>query len=195
MTTGRLPPERDNSRHPSALGAPAQPRRGDHDTAGRVVLLVDATGGIHVEPVTTRCRVKAAVLADRLDRMLAEGIEPESDVLLAIRAERLVAIRTRHDLARTIGRLVRAATEPEHPLSRASSMAVLSRVREVQPELEDLIDRLLAPVPVPARGMALVRLLLRDGTGPLFRYESHADLRRQVRCACTALDPAQDWPG
>jgi hypothetical protein len=139
--------------------------------------------------------VRSAVLADRLDRMLAEGLEPESDVLLAIRAERLVAVRMRHDLARTIGRLVRAAAEPEQALSRASSMAVLSRVREVQPELEDLIDRLLAPVPVPARGMALVRLLLRDGAGPLFRYESQADLRRQVRCASAALDPAQDWPG
>ena len=60
-------------------------------------------------------------------------------------------------------------------------MAVLSRVREAQPELEDLIDRLLAPVPVPARGVALVRLLLRDGAGPLFRYESEADLCQQVR--------------
>ena len=194
MASGRVPPERDHP-HLPAHGPSAPPRRGATDAAGRVVLLVDATGGIYAEPVTLRRRVAAAVLADRLDRTLAEGVEPESDVLLAVRAERLASVRSRNDLARTLGRLLRAASEPEHTLGRASSMAVLSRVREAQPELEDLIDHLLAPVPVPARGMALVRQLLRDGAGPLFRYESQADLRRQVRCASAALDPAQDWPG
>jgi hypothetical protein len=73
-------------------------------------------------------------------------------------------------------------------------MAVLARVREARPELEDLVDHLLAPVPVSARGMALVRQLLRDGSGPLFRYESQGDLRRQVSCASAALEPAEGWP-
>jgi hypothetical protein len=158
-----------------------------------VVLQVDGSG-IYVEPVTLRSLVKAALLSDRLDRTLAAGVEPETDVLLALRAERLACVRTRNELARAVGRLLRAAAAPEHSLSRAPSMAVLARVREARPELEDLVDHLLAPVPVSARGMALVRQLLRDGSGPLFRYESQGDLRRQVRCASAALEPAEGWP-
>jgi hypothetical protein len=73
-------------------------------------------------------------------------------------------------------------------------MAVLERVRESQDALEELVDHLLAPVPVSAHGVALVRLLLRDGGGPLFRYESREDLTDQVRRAIAALDPGQDWP-
>ena len=49
-------------------------------------------------------------------------------------------------------------------------------------------------MPVSARGVALVRLLLRDGSGPLFRYESREDLAAQVRRAVDALDPGRDWP-
>jgi hypothetical protein len=49
-------------------------------------------------------------------------------------------------------------------------------------------------VPVSAHGVALVRLLLRDGSGPLFRYESRDDLTSQVRRAIAALDPGQGWP-
>jgi hypothetical protein len=73
-------------------------------------------------------------------------------------------------------------------------MAVLARVRATRPELEALLDRLLVPAPVSARGMALVRLLMRDGSGPLFRYESREDLSLQVRRATDALDPGPDWP-
>jgi hypothetical protein len=193
MATGGFPPERD---HPHAPAAPEPTRSDGRDhrrSPHRVVLQVDGTG-VYVEPVTLRRRLTAALLCDRLDRMLAAGLPAESDVLLAVRAEHLASARTRTDLARTVGRLLRAASGPEHGISRASSMAVLSRVREARPELEDLIDHLLAPVPVSARGMALVRLLLRDGSGPLFRYESPADLRHQVRCASAALEPAEDWP-
>ena len=100
----------------------------------------------------------------------------------------------RVELATTVGRLLRAADEPEHTLTRAPSMAVLQRVRTTRNDLESLVDHLLAPVPVSARGVALVRMLLRDGSGPLFRYESRADLAAQVRRAADALDPGQDWP-
>jgi hypothetical protein len=159
-----------------------------------VVLQVDRTG-VYVAPVTLRRRVEVILLADRLDHALAEGALPETDVLLALRAERLACAHMRSELARSVGRLLRAALEPQRGLTRAPSMAVLERVRESHDALEELVDHLLAPVPVSAHGVALVRLLLRDGSGPLFRYESGVNLTCQVRRAIDALDPGQDWPG
>jgi len=48
-------------------------------------------------------------------------------------------------------------------------------------------------VPLPARGMAAVKLLLRDGAGPLYRYESRQNLARLVRDITDLLDPSLDW--
>jgi hypothetical protein len=192
MPTGWIPPER---RHPRAAQPPstaASSRRRERRPVP-VVLQVDCTG-VYVAPVTLRRRIEALLLADRLDHALATGAVPETDVLLALRAERLACARTRAELADSIGRLLRAAAEPQRGLTRAPTMAVLERVRESHDALEELVDHLLAPVPVSAHGVALVRLLLRDGGGPLFRYESRADLTSQVRRAIAALDPGQDWP-
>jgi hypothetical protein len=157
------------------------------------VLQADRTG-VYAAPVTLRHRLESHLLADRLDRSLAAGTPPESDVLLALRAERLARPSTREELAAAVQRLVREATEPQHGFSRAPSLAVLSRVARARSELESLVEQLLAPVPVSARGVALVEILLRDGTGPLFRYESTADLALQVRRAGDALEPGRDWP-
>ena len=194
MPTGSFPPERrhPHESHPQPRGTAARSSRRERRPVP-VVLQVDCRGG-YVEPVTLRRRVQCALYADRLDRALAAGVHPESDVLLALRAQRLACPRSRAELAGSIGRLLRAADEPEHALTRAQSMAVLERVRATRYELEALVAHLLAPVPVSARGVALVRMLLRDGCGPLFRYESRADLAAQVRRATDALDPGQDWP-
>ncbi len=192
MPTGWIPPERPHPRAPGPSTTAASSRRRDRRPVP-VVLQVDCTG-VYVAPVTLRRRLEAVLLADRLDHALAQGTLPETDVLLALRAERLARARTRTELARSVGRLLRVAAEPQHGLTRAPSMAVLERVRESHDALEELVDHLLAPVPVSARGVALVRLLLRDGSGPLFRYESREDLTSQVRLAIAALDPGQGWP-
>ena len=190
MSTGRIPPE-GQPHGPQPRATAARSARSPRRVA--VVLQVDR-GGVYVEPVTLRRRVQCTLLADRLDRSLAAGVHPESDVLLALRAQRLAGPRMRAELATTVRRLLRAADEPEHTLTRAPSMAVLQRVRTTRTDLEALVEHLMAPVPVSARGVALVRMLLRDGSGPLFRYESRADLAAQVRRASDALDPGQDWP-
>jgi hypothetical protein len=192
MPSGWFPPERPRS-HPSERPVTAASSRRRDRRPLPVVLQVDRTG-VYVAPVTLRRRLEALLLADRLDHALARGAVPETDVLLALRAERLACARTRAELASTVGRLLRAAGEPQRGLTRDPSLAVLERVRESHAALEELVDQLLAPVPVSAHGVALVRLLLRDGSGPLFRYESRDDLTSQVRRAIAALDPGQGWP-
>ena len=194
MSAGARPPDKG---HPDSRGAgpaarAASSRRRER-RPGAVVLQVDCSG-VYVEPVTLRRRLQSHLLADRLDRSLAAGGNPESDVLLALRAQQLACTHTRRELATALQRLVRVAVEPQHGLARSPSMAVLSRVVGARADFESLTDHLLAPVPVSARGVALVRLLLREGTGPLFRYESTADLGLQVRRAAAALDPGSDWP-
>ena len=55
---------------------------------------------------------------------------------------------------------------------------------------EDVIDavtlRLHSPRPVNARGMARLRQILSDGTGPLYRY-GRGDLRGRLGAALAAL--------
>lgn len=195
MPTGWNP---SDSRDPHVPGVPgpvpvraARSRR--HERSPRnLVPQVDCTG-VYVERVTLRRRLQCRLLADRLDRTLAVGIHPEVDVLLTLHAQRLVREDTRLELAASLERLLAAASRPVSVLSRIPSMAVLPRVAAAQGDIEALVDHLRACVPVSARGVALVRILLRDGSGPLFRYESTGDLGAQVRQAVRALEPSCDW--
>jgi hypothetical protein len=59
-------------------------------------------------------------------------------------------------------------------------------------ELDALGDRLLSPDPVAARGVAQVRVLLTDGTGPLYRRGATEDLRAAVTRALASLQPDPD---
>jgi hypothetical protein len=157
------------------------------------VLLVD-DAGIYVRRVTWRQRLQARLHADSLDRELAAGVPPESDVLVAVRAGRLARGRTRENLARCVERLLDASrTYGDHRTRR--SIAVLPRIACARADLEALVELLRAPAPLSARGVAHVSLLLRDGSGPMYRYESTADLGALVRRIAAELDPSQDWPG
>jgi hypothetical protein len=157
------------------------------------VLLIDDTGLV-VRRVTWWQRVRARLHADSLDRELAAGVPPESDVLVALRARRLARIGTRETLARSVERLLDASRTCDERRTR-TSMAVLPRIVCARADLEALVERLRAPAPLSARGVADVSLLLRDGSGPIYRYESTADLGALVRRIAAELDPARDWPG
>jgi hypothetical protein len=60
-------------------------------------------------------------------------------------------------------------------------------------ELDALADRLLSPDPVSAQGVAQARLLLTDGTGPLYRRGAAEDLRDALTRALACLDPEPDF--
>ena len=64
-----------------------------------------------------------------------------------------------------------------------------SEVLAAADELDALADRLLAPDLVDARGVAQVRLPLRDGTGPLYYCGATEDLRSAASRVLRHLQP------
>lgn len=149
-----------------------------------MVLVQDADTRLVARSATTRERITARVVAGRLDRALALGAAPESSPLLGVRAQTLAREGYRADLARSLQASVDEAFGGYRP---RICMAPVQRaaVRSTAPLLRELVDRLLAPGAIPVRGIALVQLLLTDGTGPLYNPSGAAELRA---FACAALD-------
>jgi hypothetical protein len=179
VPTGRMPSPHSDAPHSF------------HDH-GPVVLQVDDEG-VWARPATWRERIASHLLGDRLDQALASGIPPEADPLLALRAAQIARPRCRNEMVSMVRRLLEAADEPDDALFPPRSMAILPRVRQARGEFESLLEHLEAPVPLPARGLASVKLLLRDGAGPLYRCESRQNLGRMVRAITDMLDPSVDW--
>jgi hypothetical protein len=127
-----------------------------------------------------------------LDSELARGTAPEASTRLALRAQHLVQVRGRRELARGIRRVLAQAEQPD-TFPRPPAPLCRDRVRAAAAELAALADRLLSPAPLPARGMAQARLLLTDGGGPLYRRSCGDDLRARVAEAVRSLDPLASW--
>jgi hypothetical protein len=158
----------------------------------RPVVVETGPWGVQAREATWRERILARLLSRRLDRQLAAGRSPESHPLLSLRAQRLARPSTRAALAAAIGRVLREATSGSR--RTPPPLADLAAVREVERDLVGLVDHLVAPVPVSARGVALVHEMLVDGGGPLYLRHSPRDLSELIRTATLALDPDADWP-
>ena len=164
-----------------------------------LVLTGDLDSRVFARDATLTDRLAARLRGARLDRELARGASPEASVGLAVRAQILVRPRTRRYLARSLGRLLSAAslTGPagRTGLAAASVMPMVrrERLRQTAAPMEALIDHLLAAAPVSGRGVAQVSVLLSDGTGPLYGSGSCDDLRRSLQQALDALEPLNEW--
>jgi hypothetical protein len=130
-------------------------------------------------------RVMARLLAHKFDRMLAVGATPTVGSPLALHAARLTSVDEREAIAHSLRRSVADA--------RNRDGAVSSRIPLNTPNItaaEDRIDqitlRLHSPRPVTARGMARLRMLLADGSGPMYRY-GRGDLDGRLGAALAAL--------
>jgi hypothetical protein len=140
--------------------------------------------------------ILARVFGASLDTLLAVGCAPESSRLLTARARQLVSLPERRSVARSWEHLLRVAQRaPQRratgSLSAAAAVPVRAeRIVPAEPAIRDLVDRLSAPLPVPARGVAMARLLLSDATGPVYSRRSRADLTAEVEAAAAQLDPA-----
>jgi hypothetical protein len=130
--------------------------------------------------------------AARLDRDLATGACPDAIAARALRAQRLVRMSVRRDLASSAQRILAAATAPA-AADRLPVPVCLDRVRDAADEFQVLIRRLTTPGPVPAQGVARVSVLLGDAQGPLYHRASRQDLGALVREAADALNPLTGW--
>lgn len=158
----------------------------------RPVVVETGPWGVQAREATWRERILARLRSRGLDRQLAAGRSPESHPLLSLRAQRLTRPSTRAALAAAIGRVLREATSGAR--KRQPPLADLAAVRAVERDLVGLVDHLVAPVPVSARGVALVHEMLVDGAGPLYLRHSARELSEMIRTATLALEPDADWP-
>jgi hypothetical protein len=133
-----------------------------------------------------RDRLVARWKSPKLDRALAKGVPPETSGALLLRARTLLGPRARRELGRALQRILREASHAPWPGARMPVRR--NEVMDARDDLNLLARRLLAPAPVDVRGVAQVRLLLSDGSGPLFWRRSADDLRGRVREAIEALE-------
>jgi hypothetical protein len=141
---------------------------------------IDLLGG-----ATLTARVRARLLAGRLDREAEVGLVPLPGSSLAVHLARLASIEEREALARTL----RQALEEVRPERRTFSPRVAvnpERLAACRGVIDDITLLLHSPRPVRARGMARLRILLSDGTGPLYR-NGHGSLAAALRGVLAAL--------
>jgi hypothetical protein len=114
-----------------------------------------------------RARLKAFAGRLELDRRLAAGESPDAASELARRAYVLQHWRVRHRLADGLERVVIDAVAapresgPTVPIQREAVLAA-------QHDLLRLVRALRSEPSAPVRAIAIVSLLLTDGSGPIF---------------------------
>lgn len=122
----------------------------------------------------------------RLDRLLAEGHDPATDLRLAMRAGQLVDPPARARLATALRDAVCSLDDSSLAQYLRPEIPVAASVRTCAWEIEDLAQALVGPDP-RVRGVAIVRGLLADGAGPLYDSGQAGRLRATVAAARSAL--------
>jgi hypothetical protein len=121
-----------------------------------------------------------------LDHRLAAGEDPSASDELALRARRLTTARSRTRVASGLAGVVRSAGNGR-PVFTAAVRPRSEDVHELGALISSIERRLRAPGPVAAQGVAIVRLLLIDGNGPLYRPSDPSALGACLRAAAAAL--------
>ena len=140
-------------------------------------------------PARFRERLAARLGTTRLDVELARGVQPEARAALALRAQTLGETRMRTAFARSLRRLLHDARHGSRP-ARGRVATLRADVLVAADQLERLIERLLEPGIVAARGLAHVRVLLVEGGSPLYFGGASQNLRAAAADALAALEPA-----
>jgi hypothetical protein len=136
-----------------------------------VVLLTE--GGVTTRRAGLLDRLRARWSGASLDRRLAAGEVPESALPLALRARWLDTPAQRSALVAGLRRLAAGA------LPRASP-ALRDRAGREAALLSGIADRLAAREPAGVATLARVRVLLTDGTGPLYHPAGPDDLHERL---------------
>jgi hypothetical protein len=154
-----------------------------------MIVVLEQDAGLGLRRVRWWNHLLVRARASALDQELATGASPESNVALAVHAGRLCNPAQRRVLARSLTRIAEASTAP--PGRRLKAPVCRPAVHRARAELTAVTARLVAAGPVDVRGVAQVRQLLADGTGPLYRSGSPDQLRGELAAALTALDPSR----
>lgn len=137
------------------------------------------------QAATVTARLRARLFAGRLDRDVEDGVAPHPGGPLAIHMARLTSIPEREALARSLRQAV-ADLHRERPAFSSHVPVHPQRLATCRDVVDDITLRLHAPQPVRARGMARLRILLSDGTGPLYR-SGRGSLAAELRGVLAAL--------
>jgi hypothetical protein len=128
-------------------------------------------------------RLSARLGARYWDHQIERGVPLQPGSPLMLHHARLTSFSERENLARALRKLLVDAYRP-----RTGRLIPIDR--DAITESSSLIDiialRLHAPLPVKARGMARLRILLSDGGGPVYR-RGRATLEAQLRGVLAAL--------
>lgn len=112
-------------------------------------------------------RIQLRLLRNRIDKELVVGLDPNGSPLRRERARRLVGEDCRRQFAATLERLLDEADSSPRRLS--SSVPVCrAAIRGSRRQIETIVARLSSPAYISARGVAMISILLTDGTGPLY---------------------------
>jgi hypothetical protein len=127
-----------------------------------------------------RDRALARLLGPSLDRELALGLPPWRGGPRAARARFIVSPAGRRQLIRGWSRLLDLAHRP--PSARSARGPVRRRaLAKAEHDVRAMLGVVAAQRPITARGAAMARALLTDGTGPLYNARSDRDLAAEVR--------------
>ncbi|MGA9858288.1 MAG: hypothetical protein WBQ18_10535 [Solirubrobacteraceae bacterium] len=129
-------------------------------------------------------RLRARLSRLDLDRELAAGVSPVSCALLAARAAQLTADCTRRRIAEGLERM--ALVDP----TRGARVRTVPRAPAMLANRDDLLglaDRLRRGGALYAQGIAMLELVLIDGTGPAYTDSRGEGLTRQLALARAGL--------
>jgi hypothetical protein len=145
-----------------------------------------------------RLQVSAAWRATTLDRMLADGVDPESSAVLALRARKLTGPRGRNQVANGLAAAIRTATETRPGFTSALRPRA-SELLEARAVVAALERRLQGASPVTPQGVAMLGRLLTDPASPLYQPSRTGELASGLRTAAAVLDHSPElaqrwWP-
>lgn len=144
---------------------------------------------LSMRPTRLTDRALARMLGASLDRQLAAGRTPESSPLLAARAQHIVALRSRQQMARNwenLLQMARRGPRTYHPALPIDGDRIIACERAIR----ELVGRMMTPLPVPAHGVAMATALLTDAVGPVYNPRGHVSLAAALEAVIAQLDPA-----
>lgn len=145
-----------------------------------------ATAGVDENPrARFTARLSARLQAGKFDRLVAVGVRGPAGSALAAHEQRLTSGVEREAIAHALRQALADARTGEAPLSSRVPLNI-PNVTAAEDVIDAITLRLHSPRPVSARGMARLRQVLADGSGPLYRF-GRGDLDGRLGAALAAL--------